>query len=67
MSYPIDGATRVMFGRALTTDSLDFERRQVDWTGGVEVRMGHMRIYAGGRTSGSLIGRRGEIRLAYFF
>jgi hypothetical protein len=67
LSYPIDGFTKVMAGRALVTDSLKFDRVQWDWVGAIEVRLGDMRISAVTRSVGPLRASAKEIRLFYAF
>jgi len=67
VSYPIDGATNVMLGGGLVTDSLRFERRQWDWVGAVEFPLGRMRLYVACRSWGPLTKYTQEVRLAYFF
>jgi len=67
LSYPLDGFTRIMVGRALVTDSLTFERRQWDWVGMIEVRLGDMRISATTRSVGPVRSAAKEFRLFYSF
>ena len=67
ISYPLDGFTRIMGGRALVTDSLSFSRRQWDTFGTIEVRLGDMRISATTRSTGPIRGGAKEFRLFYAF
>jgi len=67
LSYPIDSSTRVMGGRELVTDSISFDRRQWNWIGRIEVRLGRMRVSATTRSIGPVTGLSKEFRLAYFF
>jgi hypothetical protein len=67
LSYPIDGATKIMGGRALVTDSLRFTRSQWDWIGIIEFRLGEMRISAASRSTGPLRSASKEFRLFYSF
>lgn len=67
LAYPFDGATTIMFGGGLVTDSLRFERRQWDWVGAVEFPLGRMRLYVSARSWGPLTKYTQEVRLAYFF
>ncbi|MFC2172182.1 hypothetical protein ACFLU6_06070 [Acidobacteriota bacterium] len=64
LAYPIDAMTKVFGGVGLVTD---FERRQSDWTGGLEVRLGGTRVSIAGRTMGSLTHSALDFRLYYFF
>ena len=67
LSYPLDGFTRIMVGRSLTTDSWNFNSRQWDTVGTIEVRLGDMRISATSRSIGPLRGGAKEFRLFYSF
>lgn len=67
LSYPLDGFTRIMAGRALVTDSLSFGNRQWDTVGTIEVRLGDMRISATTRSTGPVRGGAKEFRLFYAF
>lgn len=67
LSYPIDGTVKVLFGRALVTDSLTFERRQWDWITGVEIRFGRMRVNLATRSWGPISQSSKEYSLTYFF
>lgn len=67
VSYPLDAFTRVMFGRAMVTDSFTFERRQWDWVGMIEVRLGNMRVSAATRSVGPVRSAAKEFRLFYSF
>jgi hypothetical protein len=67
LSYPLDGFTRIMGGRALVPDSLRFSRRQWDTVGTIEVRLGDMRISATTRSTGPIRGAAKEFRLFYAF
>ncbi len=66
-SYPIDAITKLFGGVGLVTDSFTFENRQLDWLGGLEVRVGGMRLSIAGRTMGSLTGSALDFRIYYFF
>ena len=52
LSYPIDGSIKLLGGKAFVADSIRFQRTQWNWTGGVEIRLGRMRIYGGNRSLG---------------
>ena len=67
LGYPLDGFTRIMAGKSLVTDSLDFSRRQWDTMGTIEVRLGEMRISATTRSTGPIRGTAKEFRLFYSF
>jgi hypothetical protein len=67
LAYPISVSTKLMGGVGLLTDTIDFSNRQWDWLAGLEVRLGHVQIYGGFRTSGSVNDEVIDIRLAYFF
>jgi hypothetical protein len=67
LSYPFDGFTRIMFGKSLITDILDFSRRQWNTVGTIEVRLGDMRISATARSVGPISGAAKEFRLFYAF
>lgn len=66
-SYPIDGSIKVLAGRTFVTDSFRFDRRQWNWTAGLEIRLGRMRFYGGSRSLGPIVPDAKEFRLAYFF
>jgi hypothetical protein len=67
LSYPFDGFTRIMFGKSLVTDSLNFSSRQWDTVGTIEVRLGEMRISATARSIGPVRAVAKEFRLYYAF
>jgi hypothetical protein len=67
LGYPLDGFTRIMVGKSLVTDTLDFSRRQWDTQGTIEVRLGEMRISATTRSTGPLRTTAKEFRLFYSF
>jgi hypothetical protein len=67
LSYPFDGFTRIMFGKSLVTDSLNFSSRQWDTVGTIEVRLGDMRISATARSIGPVRAVAKEFRLYYAF
>ncbi len=67
LSYPIHGLTRMFGGRELIIDSITFARRQWNWMGGFELRLGHMRIQAGGHSGGDVSPLTQELRVAYLF
>jgi hypothetical protein len=64
LAYPIDAITKVFGGVGLVTD---FDSRQSDWIGGLEVRLGGTRISVAGRTMGELINSALDFRNYYFF
>jgi hypothetical protein len=66
-SYPIDAITKVFGGVGLVTDSITFENRQMDWIGGLEFRIGGVRISLAGRTMGPITESAIDLRLYYFF
>jgi hypothetical protein len=65
--YPIDAITKVFGGVGLVTDSITFENRQMDWIGGLEFRIGGVRISLAGRTMGPITESAIDLRLYYFF
>lgn len=65
LSYPFDSFTRIMFGKALVTDSWSFTPRQWDTVGTIEVRLGNMRISASARSLGPVRAVTKEFRLYY--
>ncbi len=67
LSYPIDATTRLMGGYGFVTDSLRFDRRQWDWIGAIEARLGYIRIYGAMRTWGSVTRSAVDFRVSYFF
>ena len=67
LSYPIDSSIKLLAGKTLVTDSIQLDRVEWNWTGGVEIRLGRMRIYGGSRSLGSIVPYAKEFRLAYFF
>lgn len=67
LSYPLDGFTRIIVGKALVTDSLKFSRRQWDTVGTIEVRLGDMRVSATARSTGPMRLGAKEFRLFYGF
>jgi hypothetical protein len=67
VSYPLDGSTTLMFGRALVVDVLHPDRRQWDWVAAVEFPVGHMRVFFASRSWGPLTKYSKEVRLSYFF
>jgi hypothetical protein len=67
LSYPISVATKVVGGAGLLTDSASFRNKQWDWLAGFEVRLGHLQIYAGFRSSGKVNDETVDVRFAYFF
>jgi len=67
MSYPIEGSTRFFVGHSFVTDSLSFKRREWDWIGGFEVRLGRVRVYFASRPWGEITRSAVDFRMAYFF
>jgi hypothetical protein len=67
LSYPLDGFTRIMFGKSLVTDSWSFSPRQWDTVGTIEVRLGDMRISASARSIGPVRAVSKEFRFFYAF
>jgi hypothetical protein len=56
-----------MAGGGLLTDSISFSNKQWDWLVGFEVRLGHLQISAGVRSTGHVNDEAVDVRLAYFF
>jgi hypothetical protein len=54
-SYPIDSSIKLLAGKTLVTDSIQLDRVEWNWIGGVEIRLGRMRIYGGSRSLGSIV------------
>jgi hypothetical protein len=67
VSYPLDGSTTLMFGKAVVVDALHPDRRQWDWVASVEFPVGHMRVSFASRSWGPLTKYSKEVRLSYFF
>ena len=67
MTYPIDASIRLMGGGGFVTDSLRFDRRQWDWIGAFEIRLGYVRIYAAMRSGGNVTRSAADFRMAFFF
>jgi hypothetical protein len=67
LAYPLDAITKVFGGAGLVTDSLDFQNRQWDWIAGLEVRIGHLRFSAAGRSKGEIANSGFDFRIFYFF
>jgi hypothetical protein len=67
LSYPISVSAKFMGGAGLVTDKYDFSNRQWEWLAGLEVRLGHLQVYGGFRSGGSVNDEMIDIRLAYFF
>jgi len=67
LTYPIDAITRVFGGAGLVTDTIDFRNRQWDWIAGLEVRVGHLRFSAAGRSTGPVVDFGLDLRVSYFF
>lgn len=67
LSYPIDATTKLMGGYGFVTNSLRFDRRQWDWIGAIEARLGSIRLYGAMRTWGSVTRSAVDFRVSYFF
>jgi hypothetical protein len=67
LSYPIDATTKLMGGYGFVTDSVRFDRRQWDWIGAIEARLGFIRIYGATRTWGHIARSAVDFRVSYFF
>ena len=67
LTYPIDATTKLMGGYGFVTDSLRFDRRQWDWIGAIEARLGFIRIYGATRTWGHVTRSAVDFRVSYFF
>jgi hypothetical protein len=67
LTYPIHAFTRVFVGRELLTGSVRLAHTQWGWTGGMEFRVGHLRIRGSARTPGPVSRLREEVRVAYLF
>ncbi len=66
-SYPIDAATKLLFGRGLVVDIVKRHRRQWDWIAGLEIRLGAVRIHGAYRTLGPVTHSAFDLRLFYLF
>ena len=66
-TYPIDGSTKVMAGKAFVSDVRHPTRTQWDWVAAVEFPVGHMRMYVASRSWGPITQFSKEVRLSYFF
>ena len=67
VTYPLDGSTTLMFGRAVVFEAVEPDRRQWDWVAAIEFPLGHMRVYFASRSWGPLTKYSKEVRLSYFF
>jgi hypothetical protein len=67
LAFPLDAITKVFGGAGLVTDSLGFQNRQWDWIAGLEVRIGHLRFSAAGRSKGEIANSGFDFRIFYFF
>jgi hypothetical protein len=67
LTYPIDAATKFMFGTGVFTDSIRYRNYERDWIAATEVRLGRMRIYAAGRSWGPVTQSSVDFRLFYLF
>ncbi len=66
-SYPIDAATKVVFGRGLVVEAAERQRRQWDWIAGLEIKLGAMRLHSAYRTIGNVTDSAFDLRLFYLF
>jgi hypothetical protein len=67
MTYPIDGSTTVMAGKALVADALRPGRHQWDWIAGIEFPVGNMRVSVASRSWGPITRFSKAVRLSYLF
>ena len=65
LTYPIDAATKFMFGTGVITDSIHYRNYKRDWIAATEVRLGRMRIYASGRSWGPVTKSSVDFRIFY--
>lgn len=66
-SYPIDAITKVFGGVGLVTEPAESGEPQWDLIGGLEFRVGGVRVSATGRTMGPITESALDFRLYYFF
>jgi hypothetical protein len=67
MTYPIDGSTTLLAGKALVADALQPGRHQWDWIAAIEFPVGNMRLYLASRSWGPVTQFSKEVRLSYLF
>jgi hypothetical protein len=67
LTYPIDAATKFMFGTGVITDSIHYRNYERDWIAATQVRLGRMRIYASGRSWGPVTKSSVDFRIFYMF
>ena len=65
--YPIDAATKLVFGRGLVVEAAERHRRQWDWIAGLEIRLGAVRLHSVYRTLGPVTDSAFDLRLFYLF
>ena len=66
-SYPIDAATKLIFGRGLVVEAAERHRRQGDWIAGLEIQLGAVRLHGAYRTFGPVTDSTFDRRLFYVF
>ena len=66
-SYPIDAATKLVFGRGLVVEAAERHRRQWDWIAGLEIKLGALRLHGAYRTMGPVTDSAFDLRLFYLF
>jgi len=67
LSYPIDATLRFLGGASFVTEATSFRQHQWDWLAALEMRLGHIRIYAATRSWGPVTRSTLDFRLSYFF
>lgn len=66
-SYPIDAATKLVFGRGLVVETAERHRKQWDWIAGLEIQLGAVRLHGAYRTLGPVTDSAFDLRLYYLF
>ena len=66
-SFPIDAATKLVFGRGLVVEAAERHRKQWDWIAGLEIRLGALRLHSAYRTLGPVTDSAFDLRLFYLF
>jgi len=67
LTYPIDAATKLMFGTGVITDSITYKQYQRDWIAAGEVRLGRLRLYGASRSWGPITKSAVDFRAYFLF
>lgn len=66
-TYPVDAISSLFGGFSILTDSITFDDRQMDWVGGLEVRLNRFRFRSTFRGTGKVSSAWMDFRLLWFF